>query len=254
MTCPYCLEEIKDEALVCKHCRQNLMVFRPLVDRISQLEEQIADIIASINDPQRAAQIPETAAKTDLPFQPIVALVLPVLTSLITYWFIWSLFQAGIQLSPFLFRAIIVFPTLPFGIWLGLALHTTKLKTFPLLGIGVGVVIGIGIQIVYYLRWEQVAPDYFFGFSMFAVGTAFLYTSGAFIGAWLRKRKQPLVGSPGYALLLAKQLVVKKGNTAEETNRVKRLSEAIAALAPILTFLASIIGAYLTFRATIYKK
>ena len=106
MTCPYCFEEIKDEALVCKHCRQNLMVFKPLVDRLSQLEEQIAEIIASISDLQAitpAARVAGTRVKKGLAYQPIMALVLPVLTSLTTYWFMagtaYQLYYIGQSLS-----------------------------------------------------------------------------------------------------------------------------------------------------------
>ena len=41
MHCPYCVSEIPDSAIVCAHCRRDLFLFRPLLDRISALERNL---------------------------------------------------------------------------------------------------------------------------------------------------------------------------------------------------------------------
>src|SRR5262249_28448539 len=42
MLCPYCAEEVKNEALVCKHCQRELFVVKPLLAKIKELTERVA--------------------------------------------------------------------------------------------------------------------------------------------------------------------------------------------------------------------
>ncbi len=51
MFCPYCISEIADSATVCAHCRRDLYLFRPLLDRIAALERSVQQSDA-VNDLQ----------------------------------------------------------------------------------------------------------------------------------------------------------------------------------------------------------
>ena len=48
MDCPYCLESVKDGALMCPHCTSNLAVLTPLLARLTVLESRIATLEADL--------------------------------------------------------------------------------------------------------------------------------------------------------------------------------------------------------------
>lgn len=44
MKCPYCLSDIAEEALACPHCAKDLYLFKPMMQRVADLEAQLSTV------------------------------------------------------------------------------------------------------------------------------------------------------------------------------------------------------------------
>lgn len=59
MKCPYCLSLVEDEAMVCKVCTRDLYLFKPMMEKIRKLEEQIQTQQSEEELHQRIAELEE---------------------------------------------------------------------------------------------------------------------------------------------------------------------------------------------------
>ena len=153
MKCPYCAEEIKDEAVVCQFCERDLG-FRPVANRLTKIEHSLGVLRSKIESERQEAAPTNPAEKIT------TAIASSVLFATSSSWITWLYPDS---FSPYLDKPLnFLAVAVPFfsALWLAWSLPQLRLIAYVFLGVFPGFMGFLSWLLFHFIYGKQFPPEH----------------------------------------------------------------------------------------------
>jgi hypothetical protein len=187
--CPYCVDDIPDQASVCRSCRRDLAFFIPIRNALSSVEKTLEELSADVEKVRIGPASTQAVAVT------LFLVGSPALASLF-YWMTFQWWATGDLLfgtkwmtGEWFLGWIAVAAPFPASLWLGACSARLSARRYLLLGLTVGAAAFASHLFIYSAHMGNPLPDdWVSSLLCYLAAGALLCFAGAPLGAKIRFR------------------------------------------------------------------